>query len=193
MCIYAVAFLPLIQKVSEVNLIYKWYSDDGNACGRISDLYETFRAVKTEGPGYGYFVNAPKCQVVVKKEKMDLALETFAGSNVQITLGNRVLGSVIGTQETCDNFLDGKSTEQKNLLWKLGDIGKTNPQNVYACLTKGLKHKVNFITRTTPSSSAFLETTETIIREGISPVLTSGGEPLPIEREISHCHSCQVD
>ena len=155
----------LIQKISKVNLIQKWYVDDGNACGRISDIYETFRALKTEGPGYGYFVNAPECQVLVKKGKMEFALETFAGSNVQITLGTRVLGSVIGTQETCDKFVDGKSAVQKKLLSKLGDIAKTNPQNAHACLTKGVKHKVNFITRTTPSSSALLETSEAIIRE----------------------------
>ena len=55
---------------------------------------------------------------------MHLALETFAGSNVQTTCGTRVLGLVIGTQETCDKFLDGKSAEQKKLQSKLGDIAK---------------------------------------------------------------------
>ena len=149
-----------------------------------SDFYETFRTQKTEGPGYEYLVNASNCQVIVKKEKMELALETFAGSNVQITLGTRVLSSVIGTQETCDKFLDSKSAEQKKLLSKLGDIAKADPPNAHACLTEGLKHKENFITRTIPSSSALLETSEATIRESIFPALTLGGEPLPIEREI---------
>ena len=171
-CMYGVAILPLIQKISKVNVIHKWYAEDGNAFGRISDVYETFRALKTEGPGYVYFVNAPKCQMIVKTEKMDLTLKTFAGSNVQKTLGTRVLGSVIGTQETCDNFLDGKSAEQEKLLSKLRDIAKTNAQNAHACLTKGVKHKVNFIIRTTPSSSTLLETSEAIIRESIIPALT---------------------
>ena len=67
---YGLAILPLIQKISKVNVIHKWFVDDGNACGRISDLYETFRALKTEGPEYGYFVNAPKCQVIVKIKKI---------------------------------------------------------------------------------------------------------------------------
>ena len=106
--------VPLIQKISEFNVIHKWNAADGSACGRISDLYETFRALKTENPRYGYFANALKFQVKVKKEKMDLALETFAGSNVQISLGTTVLGSVIGTQETSDKFFDGKNAEQKN-------------------------------------------------------------------------------
>ena len=92
MCMYGVAILPQIQKISGLNVIHKRYADDGNACGRISNLFETFRALRTEGQGYGYFVNAPKCQVRVKKGKMDIALETFAGSNLQITLGIRVLG-----------------------------------------------------------------------------------------------------
>ena len=47
-----------------------------------------------------------------------------------------------------------------------------------------MKHKVNFITPTTPSSSALFETSEAIIRESIIPALTSRGKPLPIEREI---------
>ena len=34
-----------------------------------------------------------------------------------------------GNQETCNNFLDGKTAEQKKLLLKLKDIAKTNPQN----------------------------------------------------------------
>ena len=142
-CIYGVAILPLIQKIPKVNVIYKWYADDGYACGRTSDLYETFRALKTAGPGYGYFVNAPKCQVVVKKETMGLALETFAGSNVQITLATRALVSVIGTQETCDKFLDGKSAEQRKQLSKLKEFAKTSSQKQHARLTKGAKDKMN--------------------------------------------------
>ena len=145
MCMYVVAILPLIQKFSMVNVIHKWYADDGNACGQRTDLYQTFRALKTESPGYGYFVNAPKCQVIVKKEKMDLTLGTLAGSNVQITLGTRVLGSVVGTQQTCDKFLDGKSAEQKKLPSNLRYINKTNPQKTHVCLTKVVKHKMSFL------------------------------------------------
>ena len=43
---------------------------------------------------------------------------------------------------------------------------------------------VNFITRTTPSSSALLETSEAIITESIIPARTSRSGPLPIEREL---------
>ena len=49
---------------------------------------------------------------------------------------------------------------------------------------EGVKHKLNVITRTTPSSSALLETSEAIIRESIIPALTSRREPLPIGREV---------
>ena len=122
--------------------------------------------------------------MIVKNEKTDLALETFAGSNLQKTLGARVINSVIGIQETCDKFLDSKSAEQKKLLSKLREIAKTNRQNAHAFLSKEVKHKVSFITRTTSSSSALLETSEAIIRENIIPVLTSRGEPLPIEKEL---------
>ena len=43
---------------------------------------------------------------------------------------------------------------------------------------------MNVITRTAPSSSALLETSEALFREGIIPALTSRIEPLPIEREV---------
>ena len=47
MCMYGVAILSFIQKIPKVNVIHKWYADDGNACGRKSDLYETFRVLRT--------------------------------------------------------------------------------------------------------------------------------------------------
>ena len=77
-----------------------------------------------------------------------------------------------------------QSAEQKKLLSKLGDNAKTTPQNAHSCLSKGLKHQVNFITRTTLSSSGLLETSEAIIRGSIIPALISRREPLPIEREM---------
>ena len=43
---------------------------------------------------------------------------------------------------------------------------------------------MNFITRTTPSSSVLLETSEAVIRESIIPALTSRRQPLPIEWEV---------
>ena len=43
---------------------------------------------------------------------------------------------------------------------------------------------MNFITRTTPSSSVLLETSEAVIRESIIPALNSRREPLPMEREL---------
>ena len=79
----------------------------------------------------------------------------------------------------------------EKLLSKLEDIAKTNPQNEHACLTKGVKNKMNFLTQKTPSSSALLETSETIIRESIIPALTSGGKPYQKKRNYSQCHSNQ--
>ena len=72
----------------------------------------------------------------------------------------------------------------EKLLSEQADIAKMNPQKVYACLTKGVKQKMNLFTRTTRSSSALLETCEAIFRESIIPALTSGGEALPVEKEV---------
>ena len=175
---------PLIHKISKVNVIHKWYADDGNARGRIYDLDETFRALKTECPGYGYFVNTPKMPSNSEERKNG----PRPGDVCRIKRANNARNQSTRLSHRHPRNMRQIPRRQKRraekLLSKLGDIAKTNPQKAHACLTKGVKHKVNFITRTTLSFLALLETSEAIIRESIIPELTSRKEPLPIERAI---------
>ena len=55
--------------------------------------------------GHGYLVNTPNCQLIIKPGGERQASTEFAGTNVEITQGARVLGSVIGSSEASKNFL----------------------------------------------------------------------------------------
>ena len=44
MAMYGLAILPLIEKVSDDNLIQKWYADDGNAAGSVEALKFFYRS-----------------------------------------------------------------------------------------------------------------------------------------------------
>ena len=61
----------------------------------------------------------------------------IAGTNVEITQGARVLGSVIGSSVASKNFLKVAEIKYTKILDRLGQFALTSPQNAYACLTKG--------------------------------------------------------
>ena len=94
MALYGVGLLPLINLVSNSNIVQKWYADDGNAVGEIDDLVETLKQLKTHGQFFGY--NVTKCHLITKSEHIPIAIEKFKDLDVEVVAGHRVFGSVIG-------------------------------------------------------------------------------------------------
>ena len=56
MAMYGVAFVPLISKVSDDKVLHKWYADDGNAAGSLTDPRTLLDALIEHGPKFGYNV-----------------------------------------------------------------------------------------------------------------------------------------
>ena len=78
MAMYALAMVPLIDKVSgEVRQI--WYADDASAGGKMDGLRAWWDKVTELGPEYGYFPNPAKTWLVVKEEHLEAAQNTFGG------------------------------------------------------------------------------------------------------------------
>ena len=77
--------------------------------------------------------------------------------------GHRVLGSVIGSSEACHAFQSSKLTEYTNIVNKLASHAKKSPQNVYHAFTKGVQHKLTFLSRTTPDMENTLQNTESLL------------------------------
>ena len=137
MAMYGITILPLISRSHKDSLTQKWYADNGSVVGKLKDIRALFDKLTQLGPKYGYLVNPPKCQLIIKPGGESQASFEFAGTNVEITQGARVLGSVIGSSEASKNFLKDAEIKYTKKLVRLGQSAVTSHQNAYACLTKG--------------------------------------------------------
>ena len=154
MLMNGVAIKSPILKLQKPKIVQNLYADIGNAVGSLQQLHEFFENLSNQGPRFGYHVNAPKCQLIVKPLTQQKAESIFAGTNVQILNGARVLGSVIGSDEDMQKFLKNKTNDYTKLIQKLSNFGKSSSQAAYHCYVIGLQNKMTFLTRTTPKSSA---------------------------------------
>ena len=156
---YGIGILPLISRLHNDSLTQKWCADDGSVLGKLKDIRALFDKLTQLGPKYGYLVNPPKCQLIKPGGERQASTE-LAGTNVEITQGARVLGSVIGSSEAIKNFLKDAEIKYTKSLDRLGQFALTSPQNAYTCLTKGVQQKWSFLSRTTPSMDAVLDKVE---------------------------------
>ena len=169
MAMYGLAILPLIEKVSDDNLIQKWYADDGNAAGSVEALKVLLSNLKLHGPSFGY--NVIKCHLITKAEVVSDAKNVFKGEEVDIIDGSRVLGSVIGNVDSCRQYIEDQKQNYLRILQKLTKHAKIAPQNVYKCLTNSVQQKLTFLSRTTPDTFDLLEEAEKVINDHLIPNL----------------------
>ena len=101
MGMYAVGLMPLLTSIisnNTGNLIHVVFADDLIGVGKIHELIDWWRNVLHYGPYLGYYVNESKSWLIVKKECIQIANETFRYNNIKITTnGHRHLGAVVGS------------------------------------------------------------------------------------------------
>ena len=183
MAVYGIAILPLISRLHNDSLTQKWYADDGNVVGKLKYIKAFFDKLTQLGPKYGYLVNPPKCQLIIKPGSERQTSTEFAGTNVEITQGARVLGSVIGSSEASKNFLKDAEIKYRKSLDRLGQFALTSLQNAYACLANGVQQKLSFLSRTTPSMDGLLDKVEERLGRVIPNIV--GKEIIQDERTFS--------
>ena len=169
MAMYGLAILPLIEKVSDDNLIQKWYADDGNAAGSVEALKVLLSKLKLHGPPFGY--NVIKCHLITKAGFVNDAKNVLKGEEVDIIDGSRVLGSVIGNVDSCRQYIEDQKQNYLRILQKGAKHAKIAPQNVYKCLTNSVQHKLTFLSRTTPDTFDLLEEAEKVVNDHLIPNL----------------------
>ena len=125
---YGVATLPLIDMLDDQNLTHKWYPDDGNVAGNPGSLQFVLDTLYEHSGAFGY--NVLKCHLITKPEFVQKANKIFSGLDFDVIEGHRVLGSVISSDECCNNFLKEKSVKDSIMLEKLAKLSKVSPQNV---------------------------------------------------------------
>ena len=79
------------------------------------------------------------------KTRIDTEHEKNSGLDVDVIEGHRVLCSVTGSDENCNNFLIEMSLNFSKLLEKLANHSKVSPQNVYKSFINILQHKMTFL------------------------------------------------
>ena len=77
MAMYGLAIIPLIKILSVYNVTQKWYADDGNAVGKLSNLRTVLDKVVSLGKFFGYHVKASKCQSLLRMKK-SMKLKKFS-------------------------------------------------------------------------------------------------------------------
>ena len=60
MCFYAVALMPLIEKLKSSQWTQTWYADDSSCVGKLSNVKCWFEMLMKEGPKFGYFPESSK-------------------------------------------------------------------------------------------------------------------------------------
>ena len=109
-------------------------------------------------------------------ENINQAEKLFNSSEIDIVKGHRVLGSVIGSETSCNEYKRQKQNEYIGVVEKLSKHAKTSPQNAYHCFAKGLQNKLTFLSRTTPAILENLQETEKLIKNKLIPALTGKQE-----------------
>ena len=97
MVMYAIATVPLIERISNDDVRQSWYTDDAAAGGILFGLRRWWDDLAKIGPDYGYFPNANKTRLLVKDHLVAEATELFKDTGIHVcTEGTHYLGAAIG-------------------------------------------------------------------------------------------------
>ena len=162
-----------------------FYADDASAAGKLEGLKHWWEELCKHGPDYGYYTNASKTVLIVKKlENLPTARVLFGKTGVTITLkGERHLGAVIGSEEFRCQYVTEKIDAWIKDVEELAEIAKEEPQLAYSAYTKGLSHRWTYLQRTVPNISPLFEPLENAIRNTLIPAML-GRKLSDLERSI---------
>ena len=188
MAVYATGITPLLNDLMSILAEQDKmaaFADDITATGKCRSLRTWWDNLATQGPHFGYFPQPKKSWLIVKEHNLADAVESFRGSNIQITTeGERHLGAVIGSEGYKERYcktLVEKWTEELSLL---AQIAVTQPQAAYACYISGYQHKFTYFIRTIPGFERYLQPIEDVMRHQFIPSITGGKTINDNEREL---------
>ena len=171
---YAVATVPLIDELEGVASVSQyWFADDGSALGDIEQLWKWWDGINAVGKHYGYFPNAVKSVLLVKKEFYEKACSCFDGSDVSVrTDGARLLGSPIGSESFVDRYIKDTIDTWLHDLVVLCTFAESQPQAAYAAFTHGLFSHWAYSFRSCSVPSEHLSALDEMIRCKLIPALS---------------------
>ena len=164
MAMYAIATVPLIEKLQSTNTKQVWYADDATAGGTLLNLKAWWTMLSSSGPSYGYFVNPGKTWLIVKPQHERDAKELFSGTGIGITSeGKRHLGAALGSHCFLESYISDKVKMWTSTILNLSLIAKTQPHAAYCGFVHGVSGLWIFFLRTLPDISSFLQPLEDVL------------------------------
>eukprot|EP00116_Pleurobrachia_bachei_P012166 sb/3472428/ len=145
---YSISTVALVRDLAEYRCRQTWFADDSSASGGLLELRKWWDKINVIGPALGYFPNAKKSWLIVKKEHLEVAEKIFGETDINLTTeGQRYLGTAIGTDAFVETFVEDKIKTWIEELEKLSEVALTNPQGAYAAYTFAWL----YLMRTTPN------------------------------------------
>ena len=182
---FALASIPLINNLKSLSRARQfWYADDAAAAGKIKELANWWSQIRQLGPSFGYFVNPAKTCLVVKEKHLQLAIDSFSSSGIQISCeGARYLGSPLGTAEYIKQFISQKVSQwlATCTVESLSSIATSQPHAAYSAMTHGL---ISQWQRTIPNLAPLLRSLEENISQKFIPALTGRRGCSDLELEL---------
>ncbi len=186
MGMYAISVVPIIAKAKALNhgLVQAWYADDGTGVGKLEQLLQWWELIANKGPMYGYYANAKKTILIVKKQHEEKARKLFENTGITIeTEGSRHLGAALGTNGFVETYVQQKVQKWVKEIATLSEFALTEPQAAYSAFVFGIKSKWNFLQRTIPNCGPLFQPLEDSLRDCFLTNLT-GQQLSPLEREV---------
>ena len=185
MAMYALATIPLINRIHTDDTSQVWYVDDASGGGKLSSIKAWWDSLTTHGPHYGYLPNAKKCWLVVKPEVAHKARSLFANTNIRITTeSRRYLGGALGTSDFCKEFSENKVAEWVNEINRLSIIARSQPQAAHSAFTHSTIGKWIFSLRSTQFSCVTLQPLESSIQNELIPAILDRAPSNALERKL---------
>ena len=123
----------------------------------LEDLLLFFKQLTELGSYFGYTVNAPKCQLIVKEASKINAHRLFEGTAVESVDGYRTLGSVIDNVKAYETFKATTAGMYANLFKKLRTSSKNIPSKLLRMLHKRRATKIKFLVQDNAKISEYLQ------------------------------------
>ena len=173
MAMYAIATIPMIQKIANDGVQQILYADDAAVGGKLGSIRKWWDDIQACGPKYGYFPNPTKIRLVVKEHLLSEATNLFHDTGISVTDScTRYLRAAIGMPTPVKSFVDEKVESWVDEICLLSKIAADECQNAYAAFIFGVKSRWNYQSRTMPEIESSLQPLEVAIWREFLPVLT---------------------
>eukprot|EP00731_Ephydatia_muelleri_P007330 Em0003g1578a len=173
MAMYAIATVPLIEKLQSTNTKQVWYADDATAVGTLLNLKAWWTMLSSSGPSYGYFVNSGKTWLIVKPQHERDEKELFSDTGIGKTSeGKRHLGAALGSRFFLESYISDKVKAWTSTILNISLIAKTQSHAAYCAFVHGVSGLWTFFLCTIPDISSLLQPFEDAIRLNFIPSIT---------------------